>query len=163
VADRLTAEQLAQCTGPSPMTRPRHTLTIDAVDYSDRLILSGKVKWKLTNRHPKRTGNIPIPIASLKMNNGDGLLTVGNAAGPWPTDEARRASVIVSTITICSPAKTVDSFTGSADEPFYDDDGNVEVGIVHPLKMAEDREWQRDDSTSDWNTVNTITRDNRQL
>lgn len=141
------------------MTRPRYTLTIDGVDYSSRIISAGKVKWKLANRHPKRTGSISIPILSMRLDNTDGLFTIGNADGPWQTDEERRASVIVATVTICSPAKVVNSFTGSADEPFYDDAGEVELGIVHPLKMAEDRVWQREDSSSDWATGTTITRD----
>ena len=105
MADRLSAEQLAQLSGGHVQTHRVVTFTIDAVDYSDRLLKVGRRRDRIHNRHPNKEGNLATPVMSLKLNNIDGLLSVGNPDGPFPTDQARRDAVIVVTVSMCSPAK----------------------------------------------------------
>lgn len=158
MSDRLTAEQLSQLTGPTITARPRHTLTIDSTDYSDRIIKMGRVKWQLFNRHPKKPGTFNVPVQTLVVDNRDGLFTVGNADGPWPTEEDRRTSKVQTTTTICSPAITINDFTGAVRPLTHASDGTLTLEIEHPLKLAHERVWKREDKTSDFQTSTTVDR-----
>lgn len=159
MADRLTADQLAQLTGPEVVSRPRYTLTIDSVDYTDYLITAGKVKWQITNYHPLKQRALRVPILPLKVDNRDGLFTVGNASGPFTTETDRVEAVVVLTVKICSPALTVLSFTGGPRQPHYDDKGYCYLEIEHPLKMASERVWSREDSSESFYSTTTSTLD----
>ena len=159
MADRLNGSQIEQLTGPDVRAHVRHSLTIDGVDYSERIIKAGKVKWTLCNRHPKRQGSLVINTQSLILDNRDGRLTVGNTAGPWATEQDRLDSKCVARTKICSPALTVHDFTGAVRSLTQQSDGTLVLEIEHPLKMAHDRVWKREDKTSDFETSTTITRD----
>lgn len=159
MADRLTAAQLAQLTGPTIVPRPRYSITIDGVDFGAYLVSVGSVKWRVANRHPRRSEGLAVPVLEVTLDNTSGLFRIGHPDGPWLTDEERIASVVRVTCTICSPAIVVNDFTGGAEEPSYSDSGEVRLGILHPLSMAEQRVWQREDQTSDWDTTTTTTRD----
>lgn len=159
MADRLTAAQLAQLTGPEVVPRPRYTLTIDSMDYSAYLIAPGKVKWQISNYHPLKQRGLRVPILPLKMDNRDGLFTVGNADGPWATQTEREESVVVLTVKVCSPAATVLSFTGGPRQPHYDDKGYCYLEVEHPLKMASERIWSREDSSESFQSTTTSSLD----
>ena len=161
MADRLTASEIEQLTGPDVLARPRYTLAIDAVDYASRIIKFGKVKWQLCNRHPKVPGKLLINAQSLVLDNRDGVFAIGSANGPWATEKERQESTVIAIMYIGSPRRCVHSFTGAVRSIMYQDNGTVVLEIEHPLKMAHDRRWKREDSSSDFNTTSgqTIGRD----
>lgn len=154
MADRLTAAQLESLTGAM---RPlwKRTLTVGGTDYTSRLLKVGNVRWRIYNRHPLKKGSLWTPILSIEIDNRDGLFSVGNASGVFPTDKDRRETSIRVVVTGASPGIDVLDFTGAALEPFQYDNGRMVIAVEHPLAMSTKRFWNTDDSSEIVDTTTT--------
>jgi hypothetical protein len=159
MADKLTATEMAELAGPQARMATQYTLTVGGTDYTDRLLKVGRVKWKLANAHPARKAKLTVPVLVVTVDNRDGLFAVGNPAGPFTDDTARRDTAVRVVVKILSGQRTVLDFTGAARRPTQKDTGEMDLQLEHAACLLERRTFQQDTDMSYAQTTVTLNRD----
>lgn len=147
MADRLTAQQIADYSGHVMTKKIARTATIDnasisATDITSRVKKWGKIKFGLYNKHPKDRGDIVFPVVSLMVDNSDGYFNRGGVIFPLGKDDF--ASTVL-TVVVSVGGTTYLDFTGTVREPEYTESGYINLVAEHPLTQINRREWTRDD------------------
>ena len=153
MADILSADELAS----AKLRNLRHkvnrvaVLDNDAITstvISDRVMKWNKLKFEAYNKHPDARGNLWIPFVSIQAENSDGAFDPGGTYFPNGRSDFESTTLLV-IITVdwdgTSGSHTVLNFTGNVREPELDPSGYVNLVAEHPMAMAKQRIWVRED------------------
>lgn len=147
MADRLTATQMSEFTGPNVRKKVTRTATIDndaitATDISSRVTKWGEIQFKLFNRYPGDRQGLHIPVVTVEVDNSDGYFDPGGTVWPNGVDDIEGTTLRVQVVV---GSTTFVDFTGLVLQPEYSNRKLVGLVAEHPLVAMGQRTWMRED------------------
>jgi len=153
MADRLTANQLAQFARVNPRRTQILTASLDSssialTDITSRVTDWGSIKTEVYGKHPDETGEFSFPVLTVEVDNSDGAFFYGGALVPGGIDDFNSMTLRIENQIRANgdtAFTTFDDFTGRVVIPEYDDSKIVRLVAEHPLAWLARRKWLRED------------------